>query len=118
VHLHLEEELIAMLRPSAETSKRADRQKTAKVSDEQKDEARARLLGKLIAHGPVKGSWDEIRTELGLGDMSMTLFKRSCWHLKVGDRDSDRRPRIRVGYSIDGDGLSSWERPPLIVVAL
>jgi hypothetical protein len=116
VHLHLEEELIAMLRPGAKRPTRIDQQEARKVSDEQKDEARERVLKKLIAHGPIKGTWEEIRAELGLADMSMTLFKRSCWHLKVGDRDESGRPLIKVIYSNESE-RGGWERPPLLISA-
>lgn len=66
------------------------------VTEEQKDEARARILGKLIVTGPVVGTWSEIQEELGLQDISRGLFKRSCWHLAQGDRDLKHRSRITV----------------------
>jgi hypothetical protein len=112
----MEEELIAMLRPGAKRPARASQRQATESSELRKDEARARILGKLIDRGrSVEGSWEEIKAELGLDDMSMTLFKGSCWHLRVGDRDSDETPRIRVVYSMDREELGYWERSPLII---
>lgn len=98
--------MIAMLRTDTGTTK------------QEKDEARARILGKLIAHGTVKGSWDEIQDELDLADISRALFKRSCWHLRVGDRDPEGRPRIEVVRDIDEDRTSLYESAPFIITTL
>ena len=87
----LEEELTTATEPGTELKK-------GKYTEEQKDEARARVLAKLKMHGgPVEGSWKEIRAALGLEDIDMELFQKSCWHLRKGDRDPQKVRRISVG---------------------
>jgi DNA-binding transcriptional ArsR family regulator len=105
-----------MLRPGADKPKNANPQDDKKVADELKDEARARILDKLIAHGEVSGTRDEIRAQLGLEDMTMKLFKNSCWHLRWGDRKTGLAPQIvmyRVGE--EDRGWRSNERQPFII---
>jgi len=97
---NLEEELIAMLRPGAEKPISAAQQEAMKLSAERKDESRARLLGKIIARGEVSGSLEEIRSQLGLEDLSMQLFKSGCWFLRNGKPEQRIPPRIlmrRIG---------------------
>lgn len=98
--------MIAMLRPGIGTT------------EKQKDEVRARILGKLIEQGIVIGSWDEIRATLELTDIRMPLFKRSCWHLREGDRDAQGKKRISVTRDIDQDRTGLYERPPFIITVL
>ena len=109
--------MIAMLRP-------IDKRKTPKgavttaVSEEQKEEARARILARLIEHGPITGSWSDIRETLGLGDISKGLFRRSCWHLAKGDRDSAGKPRILVKRDHNYEHSRMYDRPPFRVRAI
>lgn len=88
------------------------------TTEEQKDEARARILSKVKQKGPVTGSWEEIRTKLGLEDIPLHLFKKCCWHLKKGDRDPEQKPRIIVVHMVYRERTSSYERPPFIIRAL
>lgn len=90
--------MIAMLRPDATSLSEAD-EAAMRASKERKDEARSRVLAKLLMIGEVSGSMREIRTKLGLDDMSMNLFAHSCWYLR-GDPDKGVPARIimlRVG---------------------
>jgi hypothetical protein len=103
---NLEEELIAMLRPNTT------------LTEDQKDEARARILAKLKRHGPVTGSWEEIQAKLDLEDIHLRLFKRCCWHLSEGDRDPQGKSRIRVTRMLDQERVALYERPPFIITAL
>jgi hypothetical protein len=88
------------------------------VTEDQKDEARARILSKVTQSGPVTGSWEEIRTALDLEDIPLNLFKRSCWHLKKGDRDPEEKPRITFTRMVYQDRTALYERPPFIITAL
>jgi hypothetical protein len=103
---NLEEEMMATLSPVVGTT------------EEQKDEARVRILGTLIRVHHVTGSWVEIRSTLGLEDIRMSLFKRSCWHLSEGDRDVEGKPRIKVTREVDKDRTGLYERPPFIITAM
>ena len=91
---------------------------TVPVTEEQKDEARALILARLIAHGPISGSWNEIQEQLGLEHIGRALFRRSCWHLKKGDRDAEGKPRILVNRNYDYERSRMYERPPFIVRAV
>ena len=87
-----------------------------KFTAEQKEEARARILAKLIERGEsVEGSWEEIRAELGLDDIDIPLFKSSCWHLRDGDTDPDHRSYISVR---PGEGGGNGMSRPRIIKAL
>jgi hypothetical protein len=68
------------------------------TTDEQKDEARARILGALIRRGGTAevDTLRELRDLLKLHDMSLNLFKKSVWHLRVGDRDHEGKRRIAI----------------------
>lgn len=103
---NLEEELIAVMRPNMS------------VTEGQKDAVRTRILTKLIEKGSVSGSWQEIQTKLGLRDVPLGLFKRSCWHLSAGDRDPQGKSRIRVRRETDNDRASLYEPAPFIVSPL
>jgi hypothetical protein len=77
-----------------------------KLTDADKQEARDRILNELLNRKErgeryLVGSWFEIREELGLADISIVLFKQSCWHLRNGDRDPNKVRRIRVTRSED-----------------
>lgn len=73
--------MIAVLRTDTRNLSEAD-EAAMKASQERKDEARSRVLAKLLLHGEVSGSMQEIRAQLGLENMSMTLFTHSCWYLR------------------------------------
>jgi len=106
-----------MLRPAAKL-KTLKGVMTVPVTAEQKDEARARILARLIAHGSISGTWDEIQEGLGLTDIGRALFRRSCWHLKVGDRDPEGRARITVRRDYESDRLRMYDRPPFKIKAI
>jgi hypothetical protein len=112
---NLEEELMAMFRPSPDESKRAKQEEEVRISRERKDEARARILGKLIVCGEAYGSMEEIRTQLELDDIGRNLFSNSCWVLSWGDPEKGIEPRItmrRVGVK---DRTRSVDRRPFII---
>ncbi|HEY8886474.1 MAG TPA: hypothetical protein VIM31_03180 [Candidatus Microsaccharimonas sp.] len=86
--------MIAMLRPGAGTPRTVDRDLDQEASLQRKDEARARILGKLIPLGEIFGTRRELREKLGLGDMSMRLFKNGCKYLASRGNDGQSAPRI------------------------
>jgi len=71
-------------------------QENRPVTQDEKAAARAQILEALDeAGGSVGGdTYRELYSMLRITHMSMKLFKRSLWHLKVGDRDPERLARI------------------------
>lgn len=109
-HQNLEEELIALRKPF-------DGLTSGKFTEEQKEEARARILARLKNQsGPIEAdNWRDIRAELDLNDIHIVLFKKSCWHLRQGDRDPQGVPRIKVGRS---DGGGHGLKRPIVISAM
>jgi hypothetical protein len=92
---NLEEELIAMRAVEG----------NAETTNEQKDQARATVLDRILGQGSaniVADDWKDLREKLELSDMSMALFKSCLWHLAQGDRDHSHKRYIKV---IGGDGI-------------
>lgn len=88
------------------------------VTEQQKELARTRILERLVDQGPVSGDWPEIQAKLGLENMGSTLFKRSCWHLRAGDRDPDRIPRITVRREAPENRVDPYGPASFIIAVL
>jgi hypothetical protein len=101
-----------MFRPSVDESQRVDQQEAKRISKERKDEARARILDKLMVVGEVSGSMEEIRAKLGLEDMNKRLFSDTCWKLRVGNPDEDAQPGLIMRRGGQNYG---WESRPFIL---